>query len=65
MKVAAANSYGDSLTSDVGNGAYITFVPDAPSNFINNVAVTDAGVIGLAWDEGVSNGGSDVIDYRV
>lgn len=40
-------------------------MPDAPANLRNNQIITDAGVIGILWDEGVANGATPVIDYRL
>jgi hypothetical protein len=65
VKVIAANLYGDSEMSPVGGTAYITFIPDAPTNLMNDAVITDAGVIGLDWEEGVSNGGSIILDYTI
>lgn len=40
-------------------------VPDAPVGLTNNFAVTNKQVIQFTWSNGISNGGSPVIDYRV
>jgi hypothetical protein len=40
-------------------------VPSASVGLANNVAVTTATVIGLTWNNGISTGGSPIIDYRV
>lgn len=40
-------------------------VPDAPINLANNLGVTNRYTIGFTWDNGFSNGGSEVLDYRV
>lgn len=40
-------------------------IPDAPINFANNAALTAATQIGLTWSEGLSNGGTPVISYRL
>jgi hypothetical protein len=61
----AVNIYGNSEMSPVGGLAYITIIPDAPVNLISDAAITDAGVIGLDWEEGSSNGGSIIIDYTI
>jgi hypothetical protein len=39
--------------------------PDAPVSLANNAVVTKGNQIGLTWIEGLANGGSVVIDYRV
>ena len=64
-KIIAINYYGESVSSEGGNGAIIVTVPTPPINLIDNVAVTSAFIIGLKWDEGYSSGGSPVIDYRI
>ena len=38
-------------------------MPDAPINFQNDASETSATKIRITWQEGVSNGGSQVIDY--
>lgn len=40
-------------------------MPDAPVGLANNPAVTTATNIGLVWSRGLSDGGKDIIDYRV
>ena len=40
-------------------------VPDAPINFGNLVEITLDDRIGLSWDDGLSNGGTSIIDYQV
>jgi hypothetical protein len=40
-------------------------VPDAPIDLADNVAITTATVIGFTWNDGLSTGGADIIDYRV
>lgn len=64
-KITATNFYGESAESDQGNGAIILLVPDAPVGLADNVAVTTAYVIGFTWNDGMSVGGSPIIDYRV
>ena len=64
-KVIANNFYGDSSFSPAGNGAIMIIIPDAPINLINDLSVTNRNRIGLKWDEGYSNGGSLVIDYKI
>jgi len=65
VKVIAANVYGDSVYSDVGNGAVIWIVPEAPINLKNDAKATDAYKIRFTWEEGLENGGTPVIDYTV
>ena len=40
-------------------------VPDAPVNLRNNAELTNAFSIALLWDNGASDGGTAVLDYRV
>jgi hypothetical protein len=53
IRVIATNPYGDSLTSDSGNGAVIVLVPDAPINLANDVSITRDNVLGITWTEGL------------
>ena len=64
-KVIATNFRGDSLESEAGNGARIITKPDAPLNLANNLAVTTSEQIGLTWSQGLANGGTPVIDYKL
>ncbi len=41
------------------------FVPDAPVSLLNDPLITTKSVIGFTWSDGSSNGGTNVIDYRV
>lgn len=65
VKVIASNVYGDSVLSVAGNGALTKLVPDAPINLANIAALTDATSISFAWQDGTSDGGRPVLDYRV
>jgi hypothetical protein len=65
IKVIATNAYGDSPISDAGNGGLIVFVPDAPIDLVDNVAVTTNSVIGFTWSDPANNGGQPIIDYRI
>ena len=40
-------------------------VPSAPVGLANIPTTTTASVIGLSWNNGISTGGSPIIDYRV
>jgi hypothetical protein len=64
-KIIAINSYGDSFASEPGDGVAVVFLPDAPINLANNAAITSATTVGLTWSNGISNGGSVIIDYKV
>lgn len=65
VKVAAINVVGSSEYSAVGNGAVILTIPDAPLSLADDVLVTTKSQIGMTWYQGVNNGGTPVIDYRV
>jgi hypothetical protein len=65
VSIVATNSYGDSDYSPLGNGALTQLVPDAPINLTRDEDVTDADVIRFTWTEGLSDGGTPVLDYDV
>jgi hypothetical protein len=48
-----------------GNGAVILTVPEPPIAISNVPEITNFNTIGLSWLEGLNNGGTSVIDYRV
>lgn len=64
-KIVATNAYGNSLSSDFGNGAIILTNPDAPTTLQNNLSISRATQIGITWVEGAKNGGTPVIDYTI
>jgi hypothetical protein len=64
-KVLATNIKGDSVESLSGNGAVILRVPDAPVSLFNIPSITLGTTIGIEWQDGVDNGGTDIIDYQV
>ena len=57
VKVIAVNLYGDSVESNLGGGASIVLVPDAPINIQNRIAVTDIYEVSFEWADGASDGG--------
>lgn len=63
--VTAYNAYGESLDSPIGSQGVIVLVPDAPISPKNDPQVTTKSKIGFYWSDGASNGGTDVIDYRI
>jgi hypothetical protein len=65
IKVIATNAYGDSEISEAGNGDNIVLVPDPVINLLNNPTITSDSVIGISWTDGLSNGGKEIIDYRI
>lgn len=64
-KVTASNVYGESDLSAEGNGAYYMREPDAPISLSEDLQGKTSTTINLIWADGVSNGGTPVIDYRV
>lgn len=64
-KVSAINDYGESVYSQIGNGAVVLSLPDAPHSLSNDATVTGATQIKITWSPGFTNGGSPVIDYQV
>ena len=64
-KVYATNVKGDSVESIEGNGAIIIRVPDVPVNLANVPSITSGSTVGLTWEDGANNGGSEVIDYMI
>jgi hypothetical protein len=44
---------------------YAAEIPDAPLNLVNIPGITTGYQVGLSWNEGVYNGGSPVLDYRI
>lgn len=63
--VSAINVVGTGLPSIEGNGAIILTNPDAPINLANEPSVTLGDQIGLVWEDGSSNGGTSIVDYRI
>ena len=63
--IIAVNTYGDSATSQPGNGAVIITYPDAPINLAEIVELRTSTSISFNWSEGLANGGSAVTDYRI
>jgi hypothetical protein len=51
--------------SEAGNGAIILTFPDTPVNTAENYSLREAYQLAIIWEEGASNGGTPVIDYRV
>ena len=64
-KVLATNLVGSSAFSDIGNGAHLLTLPDAPTDLSNVESITNKDQIGMTWNEGAANGGTPVIDYRI
>lgn len=64
-KVRAINFYGDGDYSSAGNGAVIVLLPDAPNYFQNDPSLTNENQIAMTWEDGLSDGGTPIIDYRI
>ena len=64
-KVTASNDYGVSAQSIAGNGAIYTTLPDAPRNIAEDSTKNTNTDLGLTWSEGASNGGLQVLDYKI
>ena len=64
VKVVANNYYGDSETSETGGSAKIWLLPEAPIALTNDT-VTNKDLVGITWSDGLNQGGTPVIDYRV
>lgn len=64
-KIIAYNLYGSSASSGLGNGATILTYPDPPANVGENESQRTANSITVVWDEGASNGGAQILDYRI
>lgn len=65
IKIVAINAYGNSKESEPGNGGIIVLVPDPVINLHNNPTITSDSAIGISWNDGTSNGGKAIIDYRI
>jgi hypothetical protein len=53
VKLIAINAYGESPESEIGSGATIQLVPDAPINLANILSITLDDRIGFDWDDGL------------
>lgn len=65
MRITATNVIGSSGLSPIGNGAIILTNPDSPLRLVNNPTTTNAYRILVSWEQGIANGGTPVIDYRL
>ena len=63
--MSASNFYGESADSQSGNGATIVLVPSSPVSLSDDLSVTTASLIGIKWQNGVSTGGTPILDYKV
>lgn len=63
--VTAINIMGRSITSASGNGAVILSTPSAPISLQQDFMNSNAYVLAFTWSDGLSDGGTPIIDYRV
>jgi hypothetical protein len=64
VSISATNRIGESLYTE-GGGAFIVSRPDRPIFVSNLPETTDSTQIGITWQQGVSDGGEPVIDYKI
>jgi hypothetical protein len=64
IKVLATNIVGSSAYT-IGNDAILVTIPDAPVNLADVPEITSHTEVGLSWEDGYSDGGSPIIDYRI
>lgn len=64
LKVTSRNSVGSSLQSEAIS-IRAAKKPNAPILLANVPSVTTGYQIGLAWTEGIYNGGSPVLSYQI
>jgi hypothetical protein len=64
VTVVATNMYGDSPRAFSEAGVVLSS-PDAPIRLENDNSVTTVSVIKINWSDGVSDGGSQILDYNV
>lgn len=65
-RVLAYNTIGDGAIAE-GSGAIVStiVIPDAPINLARDPTTTTTSQVGLTWEDGPSNGGLTILDYRV
>jgi hypothetical protein len=64
FKIVAVNTIGDSEFSEPYLVVAAT-IPEAPTLLTRNQELTTKTVLSFTWSQGVSNGGSPIIDYKV
>lgn len=64
FKVEAVNDIGSSGLSDPFLIVAATF-PDSPDALARNSALTTLTQLSIVWEDGASDGGSAILDYRV
>ena len=65
VKIAASNAYGISEFSELGSGAVTQLVPYPPRYLTNDLTYTSATILKITWDDGISDGGMPIIDWKV
>ncbi len=73
VRVSAINAYGNSLNSTsgfgldstTGSGGILITNPDPPISLSEVVSLRTNTTLGLSWVNGLSDGGSPVLDYTV
>ena len=63
MRIIAYNFYGASDESEDTSVAIVLTVPSSPVDLLDNMS--SASIISFTWSNGVSTGGSPIIDYRI
>lgn len=61
----AYNSYGNSLFSEVGNGAVLMTIPSPQVNLAETTSLRATQTIALEWQNGATDGGTPIVDYQV
>jgi len=64
-QILSINLYGESTQIVTGSGAVIRDLPDAPVSLFNDPTTTTDKLIRFTWSDGLSNGGTPIIDYTV
>lgn len=62
-RIIATNSIGDSLPSPDGTETNLMTNPDPVMYLREDLSARTATTIGLQWDDGANNGGSNIIAY--
>jgi hypothetical protein len=63
VKFSASNLYGQSELSLTGGSSVVVLKPDPP-RFLQKVSQS-ASAISFSWSDGLTNGGTPIIDYFV
>ncbi len=63
--VQAYNNYGDSYTSNPGNGAIIVTYPGSPTAIVDNILLRTSTSLTISWTPPSSNGGATILSYEL